>query len=195
MLASEIKLAEAKIARLSRRIADEDSNDEVYKLLKGELDRLVLEKRLKQEQLAQLKHKNAGDEQRSSPTEEIETALTVIEQLQEVVSTNKEAVQRFQDLLVSLDIRIGLNFGNNPVGKRILRNLLGGIIAIGGHSLPVPIYGRNNLNAVGRTRLLATNTTNGEANPPGDEGSATPSIVNPGQREDDLLPMVLHAGA
>ena len=93
--------------------------------------------------------------QQSDPDRDVEAALSLFDDLERVTADSTARAQ-ISPLLEKLGVRLGLTFTEAIKGrKRKVRKLVGGVMAFGGHPLPVPIHGANNCSDEHRQAAVA----------------------------------------
>lgn len=194
ILSDSIAHYESQINKLTRRMAADADDDELYTRLKAEYKRLVNERIDKQRQLDNLQESSLPEPRQIDPMQEVENALNMIEEIKNVLEAPIVAA-RVQKVISSLGIRIGVNFGKTLKGQREVRQLLGGMITSDNHPLSVPTFGKNNLE--GKELVLSAPTKSDSLNAPikGDDENLSLSKTKSNQRKGISLTKVHHAGA
>lgn len=136
---SEIRAREGDLETLSRRMGKE-KDDECFEVLKREFKRLKGE--LTRLQTAHTELQAIAD--RTTNLESlVERAEKLANDLVQVIN-DPAARSELSSLFGHLGIRIGLRFTEGVMGrKRLIRRLVGGVIAFADAPLPVPLHGKD----------------------------------------------------
>lgn len=131
-----------QLITVQRRMATEQ-DDNRYEALCTEFDRIRSEASEVETRLeSRRKVSMAGS--RGSMQQEIEAAMALFDDINRI-STDERARAEINPMLVRLGLRLGLTFTSAIKGKkRVVRQLVGGIMAFGDASLPVPLHGTHN---------------------------------------------------
>ena len=78
--------------------------------------------------------------------QEVDRAMALLDGIDRVIHDPSARVD-IQPLLTRLGLRIGLEFSGQKVKKRVVHRLVRGVMAFGNAPLPVPLHGRNNVEA------------------------------------------------
>ena len=141
------KLAELDddIATAERRMSTE-KDDTRYAAIARTFDSLVTEKTKAQRRIAELLAPTEESKPAPKPEEQVDALMTAIDDLASL-ARDANANQRIRELVLRLGVFIGLEFEERMWGKRPIRALRQGVIAFGEDNLPVPIHGRNRVDA------------------------------------------------
>jgi hypothetical protein len=114
--------------------------------MRSEFEQLTAEMRALDQRIDALKQKG---QRPVDPQAEVDAALRILEHLDQVVQ-HPEDREALRILVARLGIRVGLKFDSALKGKvRMVRRLVGGLIAFGDRELPVPLHGRDRLEPEG----------------------------------------------
>jgi hypothetical protein len=134
-----------QLAIVQRRMASEP-DDARYEAIGAEFDRLRLEQRQTEEAITA---RQAATEATSvqTPEQQVESALGLLDDVTRIAG-EPTARAEVNPLLERLGVWIGLTFAGVVKGKkRIVQRLQSGMITFGDRQLPVPLFGRDNVDS------------------------------------------------
>ena len=142
------KLAELDddITTAERRMSIE-KDDTRYAAIARTFDSLVTEKTKAKRRIAELLEPTEESKPAPKPEEQVDALMAAIDDLASL-ARDANANQRIRELVLRLGVFIGLEFEERMWGKRPVRALRQGMIAFGEDNLPVPIHGRNRVDAL-----------------------------------------------
>ena len=136
-LTQRITQLTAEHQAIGRRMSSE-VDDERYRFMASEFDRVTKELRNAELQLVKLQDVVVPA---ATASEKVEAAMELLSKII-LVATDPNARVELRPLLEQLRLWIGLDFASAIKGqKRIVRRLVGGIIAFGGENLPTLLHG------------------------------------------------------
>jgi hypothetical protein len=132
---------EQDIATAERRMATE-KDDTRYAAIAKTFDILVAEKATAERQITELGTPAPAATNVMAPEAQVDALMAAIDDLA-ALANDENANQRIRQLVLRLEIFVGLEFEERMWGKRPIRALRRGVIAFGEDNLPVPIHGRS----------------------------------------------------
>jgi hypothetical protein len=142
--------------RIEYRMSRE-TDDELYTALSGQYRGLKSEIGKLEEAIQQLE-KRKQRERSQAPSGRVAAALEILDEISRICGDNN-ARKEVGQLLHRLGMKIGLTFSSITKGKRTQQVLSSGRIAFGNSPLPVPLYGKSNLNG-GQTQQRSDEVSN-----------------------------------